>query len=412
MLMSLDPISREYVSLSFAIDRLFPGFIDAYFGPPELKAQALAVSDSDTRSLAARIALLAGNVESGDYSDTRRGYLRAQIRAMATIVRKLAGESIGYIDEVSSCFDIEPTFTPESVFEEAIQELHDLLPGTGDARERMIAWRAGYVVSLEAARRSIDLILNEARRRTEEFQKLPPDEEVEIVFVEDKPWSGYNWYLGKYRSRVDINTDLPIHAHELASLITHEAYPGHHAEHALKEQVLVHERGYGEHTIQLINTPECVISEGIATLAESIIFPDNEGIRWQAETLYPAAGIVGEPEREARISQARVALRAVGGNAALLLHDRSETEDNVVAYLMRYGLNSEKEALQRLRFIADPLWRPYIFTYHVGRDLLGKWLQLLPTTEQLGRFRSLLIEQITPSHIAQQIATGNSEFIQ
>ena len=50
--------------------------------------------------------------------------------------------------------------------------------------------------------------------------------------VQDQPWSGYNWYLGNGRSRVDLNTDLPIYAYLLTDLLTHEGYPGHHTEHA------------------------------------------------------------------------------------------------------------------------------------------------------------------------------------
>jgi hypothetical protein len=33
-----DPISRAYLRLAFQIDQLVPGFIDAYFGPPEWRA--------------------------------------------------------------------------------------------------------------------------------------------------------------------------------------------------------------------------------------------------------------------------------------------------------------------------------------------------------------------------------------
>jgi hypothetical protein len=76
----------------------------------------------------------------------------------------------------------------------------------------------------------------------------------------------------------------------------------------------------------------------------------------------------------------------------------------VVDYLMRYGLRSEPEARQSFRFIADPLWRPYIFTYHVGRDLLGRWLDLAPAGARQARFARLLTEQIAPSQIAAQIA--------
>jgi len=404
--MTLDPISNEYISLSFAIEHLFPGFIDAYFGPTELKERALDQSPADPQELMARATALAELVARGNYPASRQAFLQAQIRAMITICHRLADEPIDYVDEVRACFDIEPAYTPESIFEDAIRELNDLLPGEGDVQERMSAWRCGFVVTPEIARHLIDLIQTEARIRTERFVPLPPGDGVEIAFVEDKPWSGYNWYLGDYRSRVDINTDLPIHAHELIGLITHEAYPGHHAEHSIKEQVLYRERGYGEHTIQLINTPECVISEGIATLAESIIFPPDEEIRWQADTLYAAAGIASNPELDNKISKARAAFRAVGGNAALLLHAEGKPEEEVVSYLRRYGLKTEKEARQSLRFIADPLWRPYIFTYHVGRDLLGQWLELAPADERHSRFRTLLTDQITPSQIAAQIAAA------
>lgn len=404
--MTLDAISHDYIGLSFAIERLFPGFVDAYFGPPDLKEAASAGPDPDPEALIAQAEALGAAVTAGSYPESRKAFLIAQIRAMETICRRLADQRVDYEDEVRACFDIEPRYTPESVFENAISELNELLPGEGEVRDRMIAWRAGYVVTPETARRLIDLIAAETRRRTEAIVSLPPGDDVEFVFVQDQPWSGYNWFLGDARSRVDINTDLPIHAHELTSLIAHEAYPGHHTEHALKAKILYAERGYGEHAIQLINTPECVISEGIATLAESIVFPGGEGPRWQADVLYPAAGISGDPAREASIARARAALRGAGGNAALLLHAEGRSEDDVVQWLMRYGLSSEPEARQRLRFIADPLWRPYIFTYHVGRDLLRAWLDLVPEHDRHERFRWLLTEQVTPSEIARQIETA------
>ncbi|MEA2515911.1 MAG: hypothetical protein QOJ59_5400 [Thermomicrobiales bacterium] len=402
--MALDDLSREYLSLSFAIERLFPGFVDAYFGPPEFKDAANAEPDPDPAALLARAHELASVVAAADLLDSRKDFLAAQVGAMVTICRKLTGEPIDYVHEVRTLFDVEPAFTPEAAFDVAIAELDELLPGEGDVRERMIAWRKQYVVDTEIARQLIDLIAAETRRRTEALVSLPEGEGVEIAFVQDKPWSGYNWYLGDYRSRVEINTDLPIHAHELTALIAHEGYPGHHTEHALKEQILYRDHGYGENAIQLINTPECVISEGIATLAESIAFPDGEAARWQAEHLYPIAGLTGDPERESRIARARIALRAVSGNAALLLHQDGRSEEEVLAYLMRFGLRAENEARQSLRFIADPLWRAYTFTYHVGRDLLGRWLALAPTPERQSRFRLLLVGQVSPSQIQRWIA--------
>jgi hypothetical protein len=73
-----------------------------------------------------------------------------------------------------------------------------------------------------------------------------------------------------------------------------------------------------------------------------------------------------------------------------------------VRYLMEYGLATEAEARHRVRFIADPLWRPYIFTYSVGRQLLSAWFDQVDNDDRLRRFRQLLTEQVTPSQIAAQ----------
>ncbi len=74
----------------------------------------------------------------------------------------------------------------------------------------------------------------EIRKRTAGLVTLPEIEAIEIAMVSDKPWGGYNWYLGDCRSLIEINTDLPIRANSLLDLICHEGYPGHHAEHAIK----------------------------------------------------------------------------------------------------------------------------------------------------------------------------------
>jgi hypothetical protein len=402
----LDAFGREYARLSFAIERHVPGFIDAYLGPDDLRAaldpgptgypQAHALVTA-TRELLARIPML-------DATEGRKGYLTKQVEAMLATARRVAGEELPYREEVRLLFDIEPVATPAGVYDAAIADLETLLPGDGPIAERLIAWRQSYAIPPETARRLVDIILPELRARTQEFVDLPEGESIEIRMVQDQPWSGYNWYLGNGRSRVDLNTDLPIYAYRLTDLLAHEGYPGHHTEHALKERLYT-EQGLGEHALQLINTPECVISEGIATLAEKMLFDPNELVRFRRERVYPAAGISGDTEREVAIGTALRILRSVPGNAALLLHEEGRDPQDVVAYLQRYGLVAEAEARQRLRFIADPLWRAYIFTYHVGYELISGWLDQVPDERQ-GRFRTLLTEQVYPSQIAAWTASG------
>ena len=407
MTQPLDDLSQRYVTLGFGLERHIEGTVDAYVGPPEIREAVMSGPLPAPADLLGQATSLLNDVASTELPPSRTDYLTAQVLALQTTCRKLAGEEIPYREEVRLCFDIEPERTPETIYDEAIAALGDALPGTGDIADRMIAWRQQFEVPVDTARKMIDLIVAETRSRAAVFAPLPEGEGIELAMVSNQPWSGYNWYLGNCRSRVEINTDLPIQASRLLNLVSHEGYPGHHTEHAIKEQRLFREQGYGEHAIQLINTPECVMSEGIATLAESIIFGPEEAAAWRNEHLYRPVGIEVDPKRELQIVQSQQALTSVAGNAALLLHEDGLPQNEVVDYFATYALESPERARKRLSFIADPLWRAYVFTYHVGYDLLGAWLDLPPDdagdTHQ-ARFAHLLAEQVTPGAVLMATA--------
>ena len=176
------------------------------------------------------------------------------------------------------------------------------------------------------------------------------------------------------RSRVEINTDLPIHAHGLPGLVAHEAYPGHHTEHALKDMRLYHGAGLrraGDPIDQhagvrhLGGDRRACRGHRLRGWAGGV-----DGRRADARE----AGLRFDPEVHRRIQRAGAELRAVASNAALLFHRDGRSEREVVQYLEHYGLMTEAEAAKRFSFISDPLWRPYIFTYSVGRQLLSAWL--------------------------------------
>ena len=102
---------------------------------------------------------------------------------------------------------------------------------------------------------------------------LPREERIEVRLTHDQPWGAYNWYLGEARSLIEINTDLPRQVDGLVGYLAHEGYPGHHTEHALREAWQYRGRGQGEYALQLINTPESLISEAIATSALELELP-------------------------------------------------------------------------------------------------------------------------------------------
>lgn len=403
---TIDSFGTEYLRIAFGVERHFPGFIDAYVGPQELRAEADMAPPPTLADLLARTRALHEQLPAQGYPETRRDYLDKQLTAIAMVLRKLQGETVPYREEVAACFDIEIDLEPEETFAAAIAELEEIVPGRGPILERMNDWRDQYIIDNTTARAGFDLLLNETRNRTLDIVELPAGEEIELSFVVDKPWSGYNWYLGNAKSLVEINVDLPLRALTMTDLTAHEGYPGHHTEHSLKDRELYQKRGYAEHAIHLINTPECVISEGIATVAEAQIFPGEEGIVFKSQVLYPAMGVQGDAEREERIDALFGKLRAVAGNAAMLRHEQGASEAEVIDYLMRWELTPKERAERRFRFLDDPLWRPYIFTYFVGHDLMLDFIGQGPRDQQIDRFRYTLTEQITPSWLRARNRTN------
>jgi hypothetical protein len=225
---------------------------------------------------------------------------------------------------------------------------------------------------------------------------VPRGEELRVSYVRGQPWTAYNWYDGGLRSRVDVDLDLPMHAATLVHSIAHETFPGHHLEHASKEANLVQREHRLEASIQLINAPECLISEGLADIGRSFVAPIDETPDLLVE-LYARAGmpIAADPAG---------ARDAAERSAAMTAPRRRLQESRVNAALMRHA----DVAAKRLEFIEHPLWRTYVFVYHEGEQLLERWLDLDGDglNARAARFGRLLREQLTPRAIAADVATA------
>ncbi len=393
---SSSAIGAAYVRLALAIEQHQPGAIDAYFGPPEWKRAAETADPQPLPDLTAQAHELADALEHADARS--RKFLAAQVTAMQTTLRLLAGEQLAYADEVRGLYAIEPRRVDDRVLEAAMRDLESMLPGPGTLRERMQARRRRFEVSAQQASALYALVRDETRRRTRALFDLPDGEQVEITQVNDKAWGAYNWYRGKYQSLIEVNTDSPAHVDGLVELMAHEGYPGHHTEHALKEYGLFERAGLIEASVLLINAPECVVSEGIATTAAEIIFGAEELERWQRAELYPRAGVSDDLPVDVvlRLREAQKALQAVSGNAAWLLHVDAQPAADVIEYIMHFSSRTRAEAERSIRFVTEPLSRSYTYTYDVGRELVH---DVLARGNRIAAFRRLLTEFLTPDDL-------------
>jgi hypothetical protein len=403
----MDEIGKSYLTLALALDRHVPGLVDAYFGPAELKAQAEAGEPRPLAELAGEAQQLQAAIKAADYEPQRRDFLERQVSALVALLTNLEGDRLGFVEEVERYFDITPEMQDEAAFEAAHGEIDRLLPGTGPLVERLAARKERLELEAGRVEAVLELARRETRRRTKLLFDLPEGEEVSLQLVQDQPWSAYNWYLGNYRSRIDLNTDLPLRVDAAVPLLAHEAYAGHHTEHAMKEQRLYREQGRAEHAVQLILAPECVISEGLADSAQDVIFDRAELLAFLRDEVYPLAGLAHvDVEGQMALARATEGLRGVGGNAALLLHRERRTPDEVQGYVEHYGLRTPKEAGQTLKFLQNPLFRSYVFNYASGKALLAP---LLSGPDAVANFRRLLSEPFTPTQVRRWVEIAGEQ---
>ncbi|HYI22109.1 MAG TPA: hypothetical protein VEX62_05670 [Candidatus Limnocylindrales bacterium] len=401
-----DAVAREYLLLGLSLGELQEGIVDSYFGPPELRQVALD-AHATPADIAQRARELVGRLDDEVEDAQRREWLNRQLVAVETLAQLVGGEPLDYIEEVTRCFDAPPERTPDADYASVKRELDELLPGQGDVRDRLVARDERLTVPADRLAPVLDWLAEELRRRSDAMFSAPEGESLTVSIVTGQPWSAYNWYDGNLRSRVEVNTDLPVRAHQVIGTMAHETFPGHHLEHAWKEARLVREQGRAESSILLINTPEAFVSEGLAELGLRFVADEGD---WQSLLIELCARAdlpmtVADADREWRITRALRPLRGSGGDAAMLMHADGKSRDEVIAFLEHEALRTREQAEKNLEFISFALWRSYIFCYAGGLRLLSRWCDAAgDKAAQRDRFFRLLTEQLTPSGISAELA--------
>jgi hypothetical protein len=391
---------REYLLLGLRFDRVEEGYVDSFTGDPALRRAVDAEPAPDPADLARQAGRLLAelpNVARGNgFDEVRADYVGAHLRALACAAGKLAGKNVGFVEEVEAYFDVHIAKGDPEQYRQAHRRLDEALGGSGPLADRMQAYRASEEIPPERLEEAIHAFSSALRDRVRAEYPLPDAETITYEVVTDKPWSGFNYYLGDYRSTVAVNADLKQQMSNLPRLVAHESYPGHHTEHCRKEAGLVDGKGQAEQTIFLVNTPQCLMAEGVADLAlYAAVGPGWGG--WATE-IYADLGFRFDGQRAEAVSEAAATLADVRQDAALMLHDEHRDVDDVVEFLKRWLLVNDERARQMLRFLSSPLWRAYTSTYVEGYRLLREWLEARPDGVRLTeRFGRLLDEPLIPS---------------
>jgi hypothetical protein len=386
---------ERYVRLCLQVEPHIEGFVDAYVGPPEWRDAVERDGPVDPARLREDAAALLGELDDAGLEEDRARWLRGQLEALECATARLAGVEIAWADEVERSFGVRPRRTDTSAFVEAHGRLEAALPGRGSVRDRYLAWEEQNAVPREVLVPALERLKEALGPRAHALAPLPAEEAVTYELVSGVPWLAYNWYQGAFRSRVDVNAELPVSILLLVALAAHEAYPGHHTERVAKDALLTRGKSRLETSVTLISAPEALVSEGIATNAlEQALGADPYAA--VAEVLGDLVSF--DPAEVHEIDRAEAALEDVGTNAAFMLHEDGAAAADVEAYMREWALSSDAKAARAIAFFEDPASRIYVSTYTDGRRLCEAYAAQAP-----GNFTRLLAEQLTTADLLDAV---------
>jgi hypothetical protein len=374
----MNTIAEQYVKLVLAVGRHDADYVDAFYGPAEWKAEAarkkIALAEIDATAARLGSDIAAVREDGDELARLRREYLRRQLEALRARVRMLQGTKLTFDEESQALYDAVAPRHPDSYFEDILKEIDRALPGTGPLIDRYDAFRQQFIVPADRLSRVFDRAIAECRSRTLAHVMLPADEHFTVEYVKNKPWSGYNWYQGNFRSLIQVNTDLPIYIDRAVDLACHEGYPGHHVYNALLEQHLVRERGWVEFTIYPLFSPQSLIAEGTANYGIEVAFPGAERLAFERDLLFPLAGLdSSQADAYARVRTLTDRLADAGNEAARRYVNGEIDRAAAAAWLSRYAMSSPNAAEQRTHFFDT--YRSYVINYNLGKDLVKQFVE-------------------------------------
>lgn len=370
----LDSISRAYVKVVLSLGLHDADCVDAYYGPPEWKAEVDAEKpdrpEIQERAIEIAEALKAIDIGTEGAIRARVAYLQAQIRAILTRLRMLDGARLSFDEESDLLYDAVAPHHDEDYFRQLLSALDGVVPGSGPVSGRFDRFRNQFTIPVERLDTVFAAAIDESRRRTQRWIPLPVGESFRIEYVTGKTWSGYNWFQGGSRSLIQINTDFPITIDRAVDLASHEGYPGHHVYNALIERDLVRGRGWMEFSVYALFSPQSLIAEGTANYGIAMAFPEGERVAFEQDWLFPLAGL--DPQLAApyyRAHELSLRLNYAGNEAARKYLDGEISRDDAVEWLVTYALMSRARAEQRTRFFDQ--YRTYVINYNLGQDIVG-----------------------------------------
>lgn len=393
---------KDFLLLALRINKHIKGYVDFYIGPLKLRKIVDRESLISPNTLLNDSNNLINQLGTQGYDKEREHYLDKLLVAMKTSIEELIGVEIPFKEKFLRLYDVDLQPAKEADLDNLKEAYEEAYKGSGSLEERMSKLRITRKVPESNVYKFFKKAVDITEKQTKKLfaNLLPKNESIIIDVVKNNKtkvkWNCYNWYLGKYISRIEVNPNYQMYWTVFLSYSSHEAYPGHHTEFAIKEKRLYRELNQFEHSLLILKSPKLVISEGIANKAISILFSNQEvaEIGLNEFCSEPLKEVSLEELELQDIVKAKIPLFWYNFAYHALVDKYSENE------LMRYGKNFEffnDEALiTAIEKLSNPVYSNNTLMYYIGNNILQKYGDV----PLLKDFRNLLINPILPSDLS------------
>jgi hypothetical protein len=381
---TVDDIARQYVKLVLAVGQHDPVYVDAYYGPEELQKEVQKEPWSLAKIIDKGEALQVALAATTDVTDLdmrlRLHYLKKQLTALifhsGHLQKKATGKPFkrDFNQEAVALYDTLPPTRDYAYFDAALQTLDNALPGEGDLQSRIAALQEKARIPKDKLDVVFKAAMQGCRQKTLSAMSLPEHESFRIEYVNDKAWSGYNWYQGNANSLIQVNTDFPIYISRAIDLGCHEGYPGHHTYNASLEAELVNKKGWIELSVYPLFSPQSLIAEGSANYGIYMAYPEEQQLQFEQQTLYPLAGLdATHASQYQTFLRLKRALSYAGNEVARDYINGTIDREQAVKLQAKYALEGIAKAEQRIRFVEK--YGAYVINYNWGKDLVKDYIE-------------------------------------
>lgn len=392
----------DYLLLGLRIDKHRKGYVDYYYGPPELKALADSEPKKTPEELQRDCKRLITNLSDQGFDEKREKYLEKTLDAIdITIKTELLDvkKPVKEIFEALTNMELRPY--RESQLDDLKEQCDEAYSGTGTLSEKMAEMRKKRTIPKDKVMKAFQKGLDIVERRTRELfpDLLPKEESIELQAITSDgniKWVAYDGYKGNFKSLVEVNTEYCTYWTGFLRLGAHEGYPGHHTEFVVAEDKLYRRGAQFERGILLYPTPYMIICEGIADMALNALFSYQEQEQIVLREFCPDSANKPSIEELVQQSLVRKNFRMFDYNAAYHKLIDKWSDDEVIEYLTSFEIYNNEMILNIVKTINNPVFAITSFTHQLGRNLIINKFGDYPSPKN---FRYLLENPILPSDL-------------